>query len=544
MELIRRKYSLMNFILDEYEKATDKIDCRAIGHLIRHNLVVSEEEERIEDIQLRIEKKRIEICRLEEQIDSSLPKGRDPTGERFIEKLVIATAVPESELDDSTEEYWSDWKVQKQLPLLNPIPYPIIWGSAYDLYWSSSNQQSQSAKKRKRSKQPRERVQVRFNGKELKRHKFNIYCDRRQLTIFKQFLEDYVTLKNTPDDQKFSGGLLALRSACLVWKKEPQSAIKRRNKKRLAKNQLSSSETLDAPWETYRLYLHCTYDTRLTTNEGTEEVRLEKLEKAQKSLELAEARVSSDIAETADPKETKKQLQGLKSKRTGYKRLQNSSPVRLDANAYKGNPDIVLGISFDRRQPATVVVFDKSKQKVLECQTTKALLKIRRAKGVKSGKGILKKQKEQCQLISRWRGLRKHNLIQRSEEQRQDKYRQSDSESNLGVYLDRLLASRIIHLAQRWHAGTIVLPGLGNIRESVESGIQAKAEGRFPNHKALQAKYAKQYRSEFHRWSYGRLIQYVKERAKHKGLLVLTGTQPKHGTEQEKALGAILSVYG
>jgi hypothetical protein len=153
---------------------------------LRHNLKVSEEEETPDEIQFRIERKRIEVERLKEQLQSQLPKGRDPTDERHLEKLGAAIALPDIDLslDDAADS--ADWKSQKQLPLYNRLPYPILYGSADDLVWSilsDSAQTNQQTKKRKQPKSPNKRIKVRFKG--LDEHVFSVQCDRRQLPFLK-----------------------------------------------------------------------------------------------------------------------------------------------------------------------------------------------------------------------------------------------------------------------------------------------------------------------------------------------------------------------
>jgi hypothetical protein len=44
-------------------------------------------------------------------------------------------------------------------------------------------------------------------------------------------------------------------------------------------------------------------------------------------------------------------------------------------------------------------------------------------------------------------------------------------------------------------AGSIVLPKLGDMRENIESKIQAIAEEKYPGSVEIQQKYAKQYRT-------------------------------------------------
>ncbi|PSN81036.1 hypothetical protein C8B47_03460 [filamentous cyanobacterium CCP4] len=529
----RRGNPLMGFLLDAYEAASDELERRAICYLLRNDLKVVEEDENPEVIQFRIDRKRIEVERLQDQLQSRLPKGRDPTDERYLEALGAAIALPDVDLSPIDEEDWSQWKAQKQLPLLNPLPYPILWGSSSDLRWSiiaNSEADGQPSKRRKSSKRPKEKIQVQFNG--LGKHTMSIQCDRRQLPVFKQFAEDYITHESTAEEDKFGMSLFALRSACLVWKKDPQAAVKRRKHKQKAKAQLDKITDYDAPWQTHRLYLHCTVDTRLITKEGSEQVRREKASRAEK---LVAASVGKEL--------TKTQQKNLKSNKTSVERLRRQPPERPSANLYHGNPDIVVGISLSRHEPVTAVVLDRSTDRALACQRTKALLKVRSIKKTYPNRSLLQRQKEQCRLVNRWRSQRRYNLSQRPEDQKHDNYRQQDAESALGDYLDRLLAARVIQLAQKWQAGSIVLPSLGNIREIVESSVQAEAERRYPKHKELQDKYAKQYRLEFHRWSYGRLLKYLKECARQHGLTIRQERQPKQGSEQEKALALIASAF-
>jgi transposase len=93
-------------------------------------------------------------------------------------------------------------------------------------------------------------------------------------------------------------------------------------------------------------------------------------------------------------------------------------------------------------------------------------------------------------------------------------------ESELGQYLDRLLATAIVKLAQTYQAGSIVLPKLGDMRELVQSEIQARAEQKIPGYIEAQEKYAKQYRVNVHQWSYGRLIDTIKAQASKDSIVI------------------------
>lgn len=109
--------------------------------------------------------------------------------------------------------------------------------------------------------------------------------------------------------------------------------------------------------------------------------------------------------------------------------------------------------------------------------------------------------------------------------------------------MDRLLASRIVKLAIKWKAGSIAIPKIENIRESVESEVRARAEKKFPGLKKVQDKYAKQFRVSFHQWSYGRLATAIRCRADRDGVLIETAWQPLSGELQDKAKDLAQNAY-
>ncbi|MEH2163354.1 MAG: hypothetical protein V7K38_20545 [Nostoc sp.] len=81
----------------------------------------------------------------------------------------------------------------------------------------------------------------------------------------------------------------------------------------------------------------------------------------------------------------------------------------------------------------------------------------------------------------------------------------------------------------RLSAGSIVLPKLGDIREQVNSEIQAIAEQKFLDCLEAKKNYAKQYRHSVHQSSYGRLIECVQTQAAKAGI-VEEGKQPIGGS--------------
>jgi transposase len=116
-------------------------------------------------------------------------------------------------------------------------------------------------------------------------------------------------------------------------------------------------------------------------------------------------------------------------------------------------------------------------------------------------------------------------------------------ESELGQYVDRLLAKAIVNIARMHKASSIAIPRLGNMRESVQSEIQAKAEQKCPNYLKGQQKYAKQYRISVHRWSYARLIESIRTQASKAKILLEEGRQPLQGTAQDKAKEVAIAAY-
>jgi transposase len=116
-------------------------------------------------------------------------------------------------------------------------------------------------------------------------------------------------------------------------------------------------------------------------------------------------------------------------------------------------------------------------------------------------------------------------------------------ESELGQYLDRVLAQAIVKLAQTYRASSIVLPKLGDMRELIQSEIQARAEQKIPGYIKAQEEYAKQYRVSVHQWSYGRLIDNIKAQASKDSIVIEEGEQPIRGSPQEKAKAMAIAAY-
>ncbi|MBW4472553.1 MAG: type V CRISPR-associated protein Cas12k [Stenomitos rutilans HA7619-LM2] len=685
--------SLMSFLFKKWDIAESSLERRAIAHLLRNDCQVNSEEEDPDKLSLRLERKEIEIQRLEDRLKSRLPKGRDPLGERsqqFLEEAIAfaehysyviqnwfwlkwhQTILSRHPADAERLNYWTlfliyyrwnnaaEFKAWEQdlsrraanlQTSFSSLPYPLLFESTDDLYWSwekeeikdQTRAQNQSTSKnckkdlkqkrhrtRKRKRQLEKRICVSFKSKGLKCFRFKLYCDRRQLPVFRQFVTDFETYRALPKEDKFSIGLFALRSAHLLWKEDKQG-LERKKHWRLQNlwlkwycamlhNSSLEGEIMDSwcrsliyleisirlPWKTHRLHLQCTFDPRLLLAEGTEAVRQEKLtlvrkklDNLEKSLEISEKQIQScqnseaqsidnltESEELAEPPSEEEKNQKLINRQKAririlstLDRLENSTPTRPSMISYNGNCDIVASVCFSRLNVIGIAVINTRSQTVLAYQNLRTLLTNqrtevleRRAVKITSRKGrtivkhsaehpakfkarrkikvqrkarrsVVQLSLEQYRLFNRWQNEQRKNLSGRKEEQKRGLYAESRKESNQAQYLNRLIARRLIQLCQKWQVGSIILPDFGDLRESVECEIQARAKRKFPDDNVkLQKQYAKHLRMAFHRWNHKGLSQAICSCAASMGIPVKTGQQPSQGTLREKALAMAIAV--
>lgn len=583
IEMLNRNSSqprnLIGILLNMHDDtAEDPLNRRAINHLLINELQVSEEEPELTALSERLDKKRVEIKRLEEQLKSRLPKGRDPTGQRYLQILAHISALPKLRDDPQKLEAKLDTlTIQQQLPLFNKLPYPILFYSSGDLSWSVQSQDISNPadpengirpelpkSNKPHSQRPKERICVKFRGAEPKKNKseegknytFKIQCDRRQLPLFRRFLIDYQTYTQLPTEERFSEGLFALRSACLIWRKDESG---HRSKKNIGAD---PQEDQLEPWNTHRLYLHCTVGRPLLTAEGTQQIRAEKKQAIIKELKGKEKLEHKELDELGL---TQQQISSIKRKCSTLNRLENHSPPpRPHTVPYEGQPDISVGVSFSRDQPVAIAVVDVAKQQVLQCKSAKQLLNGGKAQFIwrhgskepvlkdgiekqhpNGGKLYIRKRKrvqgKPYRLVQQLHRRHQHHSRQRAKQQQQNRYREDNSDSNLGLYVDRLIAAQIVELALKRKAGTITIPQLKGIRESVESNIRAQAQQLFPNEKERQKEYALHYRASFHRWSYARLCECIRECATREGIAVVQRKQSSQGDLEQKAIAIALS---
>lgn len=465
---------LMSRLFKAYDDTEDTLTHCAIAHLLKNDCKISETEEDPAEFAHRIHRKQEQIEQLEAKLNARLPKGRDLTGEEFLKTLEIATHQISENVIEARE--W-DAKLQTKSASL---PYPIIYGSATEVYWGKTTNG---------------RIAVSFNGidKYLKavdpdiqecykvhqEYPFHLYCDRRQLPLFQRFWEDWQALKASKDT--YPPGLLTLSSAMLIW---------------------TEGNGKGNPWNVNHLALHCSYDTRLMTAEGTALVQQEKSSKALQNLER----------EQPDPRNQSK-----------LDRLKNI-PDRPSQKPYQGNPEILVGLSIGLANPVTAAVVNIGTGEVLTYRTPRTLLG------------------DHYRLLNRHRRKQQQNILLRQKNQ-QLGIDYKPSESDLGQYVDLLLAKEIVGLARQYQASSIVIPSLKHIREFLASEIKARAKQKCPGSIEAQNKYAKEYRMSIHKWSYRRLIEAIHSKAKQFGISVESGFQQRRSNPQEQARDIAIATY-
>jgi len=337
-------------------------------------------------------------------------------------------------------------------------------------------------------KNPQGRICIKFNG--LGQYPFEIYCDQRQLHWFQRFLEDQQTKRDSKNQHSTS--LFTLRSGRIAWQE---------------------CEGKGDPWNLHRLTLYCTVETRLWTTDGTAEVQQEKAGKI--TQQLAQAHEKSELND--------QQQAYIKRQNSALDRSQTPFP-RPSKPTYQGQAHILVGVSLGLVKPATVAIVDAISGKAIAYRSIRQLLG------------------DDYPLLNRQRQLQHQNAHQRQAAQRKGSPRQI-TESELGQYIDRLLAKAIVTLAKAYRASSIVLPNLGEVRESIHSEIQAKAEQKCPDLVEGQKKYAQQYRSSIHRWSYARLIESIQGQGAQVGISIEANKQPIRGSPQEQAKALAIAAY-
>ena len=460
--------TLRTSLYQAYDETEEALSRSAIAYLLRNRCQIpSETEENVKEfLKYRCEIEN-QIKSLTQQLENRLPKGRDLTGERFLNTLEEAT---KNDPVDNAE--FSRWQSQL-LERANLVPFPIILESNMDLMWFSTEQG---------------KIGLHIGG--MSEYEFTIGCGQRQLHYFQRFLSDYQTM--LASKRQHTSSLFLLRSAKLIW---------------------MPGKGHEEPWNIQELYLSCTLDTRLLTAEGTELVKQEVATGTSKML--VTMRKKPNLTDTQD---------------NYVKRLQSTLDKldrpfdRPSKPVYQGQSNIMVAVSMGLQSPVIAIAIDLLTQKILAYRNTKQLLG------------------DNYRLINRQRNLQTQQRHSSHKAQKQGLSRQF-SNSELGEHLDRLFAKAIVELAQTYQAVSIALPKLDQIRLSIQSEIDSKAQQKIPDYLEGQKKYAKQVRINLHNWSYNRLSESIISKAAQFEIAIEYGTQPARASPNDRAREIALSAY-
>jgi len=313
-----------NKLFDAYDQTEDILAQNAITYLLKNHCQIPQKPEDSNKLAQHRRKTEIKISRLEEQLDASLPKGRELSGQKWLDTLVTAaTTVPK---DEAEAKSWQNILLTKS----KPLPFPVAYETNEDLSWSKNSQGRLCVSQG--------RLCVSFSG--LSKHSFRVYCDQRQLKWFQRFFEDQ-QLKRESKDQH-SSALFALRSARVAWQEGTGKG---------------------RPWNVHRLILFFTVDTRFWTAEGTEQVREEK------AAEIAET--LTKMNEKGDLSKNQQAL--MRRKQSTLARLNNPFP-RPSRPLYSGQSHLLVGVALGLEKPATAAIVDGSTGGAITYRSIKQLL--------------------------------------------------------------------------------------------------------------------------------------------------------------------------
>ncbi len=202
----------------------------------------------------------------------------------------------------------------------------------------------------------------------------------------------------------------------------------------------------------------------------------------------------------------------------------NNSYPRPSKPLYQGQSHLLLGVAFGLDKPATIAIVDGRTGKAITYRNVKQLLG------------------ENYKLLNRHRKQKRIQSRQRHKNQKKFAPNQLKN-SELGQYLDRLLAKAIVEIAQNYRVGSIVLPKLDNIREIIQSEVQARSENKVPGYLDGQKEYAKRYRTQIHQWSYNRIFESIKSKASQQGIFIEQAKQPIRSSPQKQAEELAILAY-
>ena len=175
-------------------------------------------------------------------------------------------------------------------------------------------------------------------------------------------------------------------------------------------------------------------------------------------------------------------------------------------------------------KPATVAIVDGNTGEAITYRSIKQLLG--------ENYRLLNRKRQQKQALSHLR----HKAQKRSADNQK-------GESNLGEYVDRLIAKAIVELAKQYQVSAIAVPKIEDMKEIVQSEVKAKAEAKIPGYEEGQKKYALAYRINIHNWSYGRLIENITTQASKLSIAIKEVKQSVRGSPTEKARDMAIMTY-
>ena len=309
--------SIFNHLFEQYKQQTKPLFRAAIIHLLKNNYQITDQKEEPEKLVHRQQKKVIEIKRLQQQLESRVPKSRDLTGWQWLETIeTVTNTIPENEIESSL------WQAQI-LQRSSTLPFPVSYETNEDLTWF---------------KNEKGKICVWFNG--LKNLVYEIRCDRRQLHWFERFVADRETKRQSKNQH--SASLFTLRSCKIAWQK---------------------GKGKGQPWNIHHLKLYCSLETRLWTAEGTEQIAQEKAAAIEKILEKQQEK--TDL--------TSNQKAYIQRQKSTLERINTPFP-RPNQSLYQGQSSIIVGVSLGLDKLATVAVVDVLQEKVLTYCSIKKLL--------------------------------------------------------------------------------------------------------------------------------------------------------------------------
>lgn len=388
-DLFGHFYKIYDKVTKNYEKEkkphlkTKKLiqQC-AIVYLLKNKLEFANPPEDPDKYQQYRHKKEVQVKQLEKQLKARLPKGRNLIENEYLEALERAKCLITK--NQEMEILQADLLRSEQ-----SIPFPVSYNTNTDICWSKNEQG---------------RICVIFNG--VTKHTFEVFCHNRQLHWFQRFYEDFELYRK--HKKQIPSGLITLRSAKLIWKQ-------------------GESENSEKPWLTNKLYLHCSIETELWTQEGTERIRQQKIVKTKQKIDkwLEAESLSTN------------QQQKLLANQTSLSLLNTFRDFnRPSKRRPQQNTSLAMGVCIGLKELVTVAVVNLVNGDVIACRDTKQLLDKPIKQKPKQGKKA--KKHTQYELFLRRRQQQNGNDAKR--QQAQTKFADDRfGESELGKYVDRLL---------------------------------------------------------------------------------------------------------